>query len=185
MSYAAVLEKARQPQQQATALVWRFDLPFAKGIWQVYASEKGLQAITLLDQASVEVAAPLEQSELPPKVASWRRALVAYLAGEESAIERLPIDWQALSGTGFQKRCWLGLLSIPRGETRSYQWLAEQVGSPKAFRAVGQANGSNPLPMVIPCHRVVGANGRLTGYMRGREGGVEVKAWLLALEKNQ
>lgn len=102
-------------------------------------------------------------------------ALRAYFDGELAAIARLKV---ALGGTEFQNSVWRGLLTIPCGETRSYGELARQVGRPKAVRAVGLANGSNPIGIVVPCHRVIGSNGTLTGY----GGGLERKRWLLAHE---
>lgn len=84
----------------------------------------------------------------------------------------------APEGTEWQKRVWSGLLDIPYGETRSYGELAAAIGHPKSSRAVGSANGRNPLPIVIPCHRVVGADGTLTGYSAG----VKIKEHLLGLE---
>ena len=83
-----------------------------------------------------------------------------------------------LAGTEFQKKCWKALLRIPYGKTRSYADVAREVGSPKAFRAVGQANHNNPIAIIVPCHRVIGANGSLTGY----GGGMEIKEKLLRLE---
>lgn len=83
-------------------------------------------------------------------------------------------------GTDFQKKVWQQLLAIPYGETTSYQEIAERVGSPKAVRAVGAANGKNPIGIVVPCHRVIGKNGKLTGYA----GGLDRKLWLLQLEQS-
>ena len=102
-------------------------------------------------------------------------ALEAYFDGELAAIAGLRV---ALRGTDFQNSVWQGLLTIPCGETRSYGELARQIGRPKAVRAVGLANGSNPIGIVVPCHRVIGSNGTLTGY----GGGLERKRWLLAHE---
>ncbi len=98
----------------------------------------------------------------------------AYLAGE------LPEFNLALcpKGTPFQQRAWQALQRIPYGETRSYAEQAVAIGAPQAVRAVGAANGRNPLPIVIPCHRVIGSNGSLTGF----GGGLAVKQWLLRLE---
>jgi methylated-DNA-[protein]-cysteine S-methyltransferase len=100
--------------------------------------------------------------------------LEEYFAGrlEEFDLELAP------RGTPFQKRVWQELERIPYGTTISYSELAERIGNPKAVRAVGTANGANPLPIVIPCHRVIGADGSLTGYA----GGIEIKEALLALE---
>lgn len=103
------------------------------------------------------------------------RQLRAYFGGELRHFD-LPLDPQ---GTEFQRRVWMKLLTIPYGETRSYAEIAGAVGSPKAVRAVGAANGSNPIAIVIPCHRVIGSNGKLTGY----GGGLPLKQRLLALER--
>lgn len=105
------------------------------------------------------------------------RQLRAYFAGELKDFD-LPL---APRGTEFQQNVWAELCSIPYGETISYGELARRIGNPNASRAVGLANGSNPIPIIIPCHRVIGANGKLTGY----GGGLPIKEKLLALEKRQ
>jgi len=87
----------------------------------------------------------------------------------------------APEGTQFQRNVWRELAEIPYGETISYGQLAQRIGNPRASRAVGLANGSNPIPIVIPCHRVIGSNGKLTGY----GGGLAMKERLLALERRQ
>lgn len=97
-----------------------------------------------------------------------------YFAGARRTFD-LPL---APHGTAFQQRVWAALRAIPYGETRTYGELAAAIGSPNASRAVGMANHRNPIPIIIPCHRVIGANGTLTGYA----GGLEVKQKLLALE---
>jgi methylated-DNA-[protein]-cysteine S-methyltransferase len=102
-----------------------------------------------------------------------------YFAGELAALNELPVR---TAGTPFQREVWRALREIPHGTTVSYGKLAEQIGRPKAVRAVGLANGSNPIGVVVPCHRVIGSNGSLTGY----GGGIERKRWLLEHEnKNQ
>jgi methylated-DNA-[protein]-cysteine S-methyltransferase len=103
-------------------------------------------------------------------------ALGAYFAGDLRAIVGLPVA--LAGGTEFQLRVWRALLEIPCGETRSYAKLAQRIGNPAAVRAVGLANGANPIGIVVPCHRVIGANGSLTGY----GGGIERKRWLLEHE---
>ena len=103
-----------------------------------------------------------------------RAQLKAYFAGELRKFD-LPLK---LSGTNFQNKTWQTLATIPFGQTRTYGWLAKAVGSPRASRAVGAANGANPIPIILPCHRVVGANGSLTGF----GGGLPVKKYLLELE---
>ncbi len=103
-------------------------------------------------------------------------ALRAYFAGDRAVIDRLPVQ---LGGTGFQQAVWQALRGIPCGSTVTYTELARRIGRPAAVRAVGAANGANPLGVVIPCHRVVGAKGALTGY----GGGLDRKRWLLAHER--
>jgi methylated-DNA-[protein]-cysteine S-methyltransferase len=106
---------------------------------------------------------------------STRAQLTEYFAGERSGFD-LPL---APEGTSFQRKVWNALCEIPYGETISYGELARRIGQPTAARAVGLANGSNPLPIVVPCHRVIGADGSLTGF----GGGIERKRWLLAHER--
>ncbi len=101
--------------------------------------------------------------------------LEEYFRGERREFE-LELDF---GGTGFQRRVWTALLTIPYGETRSYGQIARQIDAPGAFRAVGLANGHNPIGIIVPCHRVIGANGSLTGY----GGGLERKRMLLGMEK--
>ncbi len=103
--------------------------------------------------------------------------LRAYFAGDLETFD-LPL---APAGTPFQQNVWRRLCDIPYGETISYGELARRIGNPNASRAVGLANGSNPIPVIIPCHRVIGSNGKLTGY----GGGLPIKEKLLALERRQ
>lgn len=98
-----------------------------------------------------------------------------YFRGERKSFD-LKIE---MTGTDFQKKVWNQLRQIPFGETVSYKQLAERIGKPRAIRAVGQANGRNPISILVPCHRVLGANGTLTGYA----GGLHSKNYLIALEK--
>ena len=106
-----------------------------------------------------------------------RAQLAEYFAGERAAFD-LELD---PAGTPWQRRVWAALRDIPHGETRSYGEIARALGAPGASRAVGHANGRNPISIVVPCHRVVGSDGRLTGY----GGGMERKAALLALERRE
>lgn len=110
-----------------------------------------------------------------PSPSEGRRALEAYFAGELAAIDTLTVE---TGGTAFQRGVWQALRTIPPGETVTYRLLAERVGRPAAIRAAGLANGTNPVSVVVPCHRVIGSDGSLTGY----GGGLERKAWLLAHE---
>ena len=115
--------------------------------------------------------------EDPSQLVEPIRQLRAYFAGELETFD-LPLKPQ---GTPFQIKVWKLLCDIPYGETISYGELARRIGNPKASRAVGLANGSNPIPIIIPCHRVIGSNGKLTGY----GGGLPIKEKLLALERRQ
>jgi methylated-DNA-[protein]-cysteine S-methyltransferase len=108
--------------------------------------------------------------------AGVRAEMDAYFAGDLSALGRVP--WTVV-GTDFQNTVWRALLDIPAGTTTTYGALAARIGRPAAVRAVGLANGANPVGLVIPCHRVIGADGSLTGY----GGGLERKRWLLAHER--
>ena len=109
-----------------------------------------------------------------PLLLEAERQLREYFAGQRQTFS-LPLDPR---GTAFQKNVWAALLSIPFGETRTYGELARQLGTPAASRAVGAANGRNPLSIVVPCHRVIGSTGKLTGFA----GGLDAKAYLLRLE---
>jgi methylated-DNA-[protein]-cysteine S-methyltransferase len=103
-------------------------------------------------------------------------ALTRYFAGDLGAIDDIAVE---SNGTPFQREVWRALRTIPCGETTSYGKIARQIGRPDAVRAVGHANGTNPIAVVVPCHRVIGADGSLTGY----GGGIERKRWLLNHEK--
>jgi methylated-DNA-[protein]-cysteine S-methyltransferase len=110
-----------------------------------------------------------------PVLLMAERQLGEYFAGTRKTFS-VPLD---MRGTRFQKDVWESLLAIPFGETRSYSQLAKQLGNPRATRAVGAANGRNPISIIVPCHRVIGSSGKLTGFA----GGLEAKAQLLSLEK--
>lgn len=112
-----------------------------------------------------------------PLLLETRRQLTAYFAGKRKTFD-LPLSPK---GTLFQQKVWAALQTIPYGETRSYKQVAELIGNPKACRAVGLANNKNPIILVIPCHRVIGANGKLVGYACG----LDVKEKLLTLENTQ
>ena len=114
------------------------------------------------------------EDERDPLLKEAKRQLAGYFAGRRKEFA-LPLDPQ---GTSFQRRVWRRLLKIPYGKTLAYSELARRIGKPAAFRAVGAANGQNPISVIIPCHRLVGKGGQLTGY----GGGIERKRALLKLE---
>jgi methylated-DNA-[protein]-cysteine S-methyltransferase len=130
--------------------------------------ETGLRR--LLKRQYGEIAIAVGRSATPVRTAFER-----YFAGDIRALEGVPVR---TVGTGFQRKVWAALQTIPAGETRSYGQIAAQIGEPAAVRAVGLANGANPIGMVIPCHRVIGADGSLTGF----GGGLDRKRWLLRHE---
>jgi methylated-DNA-[protein]-cysteine S-methyltransferase len=145
------------------------------GILTLVASDKGLAAILWENDRPGRVRLNIaRQDRKHPVLLEAERQLKEYFAGTRKTF-KLPLDFH---GTDFQKRVWKALLAIPFGETRSYTQIARQVGKPAAVRAVGAANGRNPISIVAPCHRVIGANGKLTGFA----GGLDAKARLLALE---
>ncbi len=114
------------------------------------------------------------KKEETPLLKEAQKQLKEYFAGKRQAFD-LPLK---PAGTPFQQRVWAALLTIPYGETRTYQQIAEAAGSPRAFRAAGMANHNNPISILIPCHRVIGKDGSLTGY----GGGLGAKKFLLELE---
>lgn len=120
-----------------------------------------------------------EDPDAPPTAQNYLgialNALKTYFAGGRELFDDVTL---APTGTVFQQKVWAALRTIPFGETRSYGDIATAIGNPKAVRAVGLANGKNPLPIIVPCHRVIGANGSLTGFA----GGLPTKRWLLEFE---
>jgi methylated-DNA-[protein]-cysteine S-methyltransferase len=120
---------------------------------------------------------PLEEDQHHPTLKETERQLMEYFAGQRRRFE-LELDFV---GTDFQSRVWQALLTIPFGETRSYRDIAIQIGQPTAMRAVGAANGRNPISIIAPCHRVIGTSGSLTGFA----GGLAAKQFLLSLEGQQ
>ena len=125
------------------------------------------------DPTRVKLSESFEQNEHPLLV-EVEKQLAEYFAGQRTQFN-IPLDFQ---GTAFQKSVWSALLQIPFGETRSYKQIAESIGNVKAIRAVGAANGKNPISIIAPCHRVIGANGKLVGFA----GGLKNKDILLNLE---
>lgn len=145
------------------------------GTLTLVASEAGLMAILWEndDPDRVRLGAMTEQRD-HAILAETERQLSAYFDGTRTGFT-VPLDFR---GTAFQKSVWAALLTIPFGETRSYGEIARQIGRPSAVRAVGAANGRNPISIIAPCHRVIGSNGALTGFA----GGLDAKETLLALE---
>lgn len=148
------------------------------GQLKLVAHETALVAVLWQNEnpKRVRLAELVEQQDHPILCAAQKQ-LAEYFAGTRQQFD-LPLDFE---GTDFQKKVWQALLQIPYGETRSYKQIAVQLGNPKAVRAVGAANGKNPISIIAPCHRVIGASGKLVGFA----GGLDNKQLLLKLEQLQ
>lgn len=154
------------------------------GLMVMAATEKGICMFEFADCKHLE----LELKQLTdafkatlmpgesPHFETLKKQMSEYFKGERKEFD-VPLD---LVGTEFQKQVWLSLTQIPYGQTTTYARQAELIGKPKAVRAVANANGKNKISIILPCHRVIGSNGTLTGY----GGGIERKKWLLELERN-
>lgn len=152
-----------------TATLTTVAVPTAMGAFQAVLSPAGVRELRFPGQA-----APAAGAAADPRADALAEELDAYL-GRRLRRFALPLD---IRGTPFQLSVWRALRDIPYGEVRSYGQLAAAIGRPAAVRAVGAANGANPVPIVVPCHRVIGADGRLVGF----GGGIEWKLRLLAIE---
>lgn len=145
------------------------------GELKLVASDQGLMAILWANDNPNRVPlGSMKRDDANPVLIQTRLQLEQYFAGKRQRFV-LPLNFV---GTDFQKLVWQSLLTIPFGETRSYGQIAQHIGKPKAARAVGAANGRNPISIVIPCHRVIGSNGELTGFA----GGLKAKAYLIEIE---
>ncbi len=151
-------------------------MPSPVGVLKLVASDRGLVAILWENDAPdrVRLGVMTEASD-DPILAETRRQLDAYFSGARTTFT-VPLDF---NGTPFQQSVWQALLRIPFGETRSYGDIARDIGQSTASRAVGAANGRNPISIIAPCHRVIGSNGALTGFA----GGLAVKEYLLGMER--
>lgn len=151
-------------------------MPSPVGELTLVASDKGLAAILWENDPPNRVKlGEMEERKGHPLLLETERQLKDYFAGK---LKKFTVKLDFAKGTDFQKRVWKALTTIPFGETRSYAQIAGQIGNPTAVRAVGAANGKNPISIIAPCHRVIGSNGKLTGFA----GGLEAKALLLGLE---
>lgn len=154
------------------------DLESPIGRLRLTATDRGLTAVHMEDHAHLPSGPPegtaVSGASIPSVIARAMEELGEYFAGERTTFS-VPLDPQ---GTSFQHRVWDQLAAIPYGATRSYGQLAAELGDPHLTRAVGTANGRNPLSIIVPCHRVIGSDGSLTGYA----GGIDRKLFLLRLE---
>ncbi|MEG0341969.1 MAG: methylated-DNA--[protein]-cysteine S-methyltransferase [Acinetobacter sp.] len=148
------------------------------GVLKLVANDISLIAVLWENETPNRVRlAELIENKQHPILLETQKQLSEYFEGQRKIFD-LPLNFE---GTEFQQKVWQALLTIPFGETRSYKDIAEQIGNVKAVRAVGAANGKNPISIIAPCHRVVGANGKLVGFA----GGLENKDVLLKLEFNK
>lgn len=148
------------------------------GRLRLVASSMGLVAILWENDSPrrVRLGELIHDAQHHPVLIKTERQLAEYFSGKRREFS-VALD---MRGTDFQKSVWDALLAIPFGETRSYGQLARQLGNPRATRAVGAANGRNPISIIVPCHRVIGSSGKLTGFA----GGLHVKSFLLRLEQD-
>lgn len=163
----AALTLDRLPTPIGAALLYTDELGFLRALhWEDFEARFTAEVLRIHPRTS------LTEGRAPAAV---RDPIAAYFGGELSRLADTP--WR-INGTGFQRTVWHALFEIPPGETRSYAGQAALIGRPTAIRAVGRANGTNPISLVLPCHRVFGSDGSLTGY----GGGLHRKAWLLRHE---
>ena len=148
---------------------WEMETPIGKIV--IAESDGAISHLLFYDDKRL---AGYETKETPG-IKKAEKQLKDYFEGKRTEFD-LPLY---MDGTDFQKSVWGALQKIPYGETRSYKEIAEQIGNPKAVRAVGLTNGKNPISIIVPCHRVIGSNGKLTGYA----GGLGIKDYLLKLEE--
>jgi len=149
--------------------------PSEIGLLEIVATEESIISILFVDEKAGAATESLTQADLPSVMVACLTQVDEYFRGErqEFSLSLTP------AGTDFQQTVWRQLITVPFGQTASYLEIARQIGNEKAVRAVGAANGQNPIVIIVPCHRIVGSNGQLTGY----GGGLWRKAWLLNHEK--
>lgn len=178
---------AKRPAPSATTVVAHAALDTPVGTFHLFGTPERLLTVTLPNESREEAeprlrrrladAGPVEIVEDEAALCEPLAQLRAFFAGERTAFD-LPLD---AIGTPFQREVWAAVAAVPFGQTCSYGDIARAIGRPSAVRAVGAANGANPIPIIIPCHRVIGHNGTLTGY----GGGLPLKERLLAFERGQ
>jgi len=176
-TYPLPLSSHRLPKQDALH-IYTTSIRSPVGTLHLAASDTALLAVVWRRASTPQL--PFDTAVEQPDHAVLRRAILQlneYFAGTRRTFD-LPLEFR---GTDFQRRAWSALLAIPYGETRTYLDMARTLGNPAAVRAVGAANGRNPISIVAPCHRVIGTSGDLTGF----GGGLAAKAWLLAHESPQ
>ncbi len=164
-------------------IFWGISTPTPLGLVYVAVSDHGIAAVQIGGEEGDFTRGLIANfgDFLTPsnfQVMPFIHQIEAYLQGERKSFE-FPIHWEVMSP--FQQKVLRAVAAIPYGETRTYGQIAAQIGFPQAARAVGRANATNPMPLVLPCHRLVGTDGSLRGYGGGE--GIKTKAWLLEMEK--
>lgn len=144
------------------------------GLLSICGDENGLQSVLFTEAESGVTASEILNREAPAILKKTAQQLKEYFAGSRNSFD-IQLNPQ---GTSFQKKVWAELMNVPFGKTASYQQMANRLGDPKVIRAAATANGKNPISIIIPCHRIIGSAGSLTGYA----GGLHRKKWLLAHE---
>lgn len=142
------------------------------GLLEITGTATAIKSLYFIDESATD---PANAAELPPLLQACFRQLDEYFEGRRQVFDLA----LAPDGTAFQKSVWQRLMTIPYGQTVSYLDIAQQLGNEKAIRAVGRANGQNPISIIVPCHRVIGRDGKLVGY----GGGLWRKEWLLRHEE--
>ena len=176
------MQTARQPEPSRRFYYHLAECPF--GWLALLGGQEGLRRLSLQPTPQEALAGLGDALPTAAESAGAFTAVLAacddYFAGDATALARIPLDLGP--APPFYGAAWAACRTIPPGETRSYQWLAQAAGNPRASRAAGQAMARNPIPLAIPCHRVIGSGGGLHGYGAG---GLEVKARLLEMERRQ
>lgn len=156
----------------------RVDLPSPVGLWRATIEQDAVTCLTYLGEHSTGDIQSFTHPLAITLFSKWKD----YFSGKTVDWSDIPVSLDNAGGTEFQRNIWQALKEIPEGATVTYKQLAEQAGSPKAYRAVGQAVGRNPIAVLLPCHRVLGSDGNLCGFMLGRGQGLSIKEHLLKLE---
>lgn len=159
---------------------WIVEFPFPLGYLQLTLTPQGVRSVAFKEaEALNKPILPRGTGEIH-YLSALQKQLERYFSGKRVDFSEIPLDIAV--GTPFQQQVWKTLQHIPYGTVKTYGWVAQQLQNPKAMRAVGQANGCNPIPILIPCHRVVAAHGQLGGYLKQHPQGPAIKRLLLSLE---
>ncbi len=184
IDFSATLDSP--PTSTLAESLQRLQVPSPHGTWEARFTDQGLVSLDWLGLESPELQTVGPSHPIAERLV---QQLTQYFYDPDPQraegfedFKDIPIDWAVLPGTAFHQKVWQAIYAIPFGKTLTYRTIAERIGSPKGFRAVGQATGRNPIPIVIPCHRVLGSSGKLHGFMRNHPDGLPLKHFLLSRE---